>query len=123
MNVVIVDDTEDTVEATTCLLEISGIQAKGFTEASKALAYLKRNKTDLILLDIRMPGKSGPEFCKELRTEGVKTSVVFFTASSEKNAELLKETKALGYIFKPFDKDGLVKEIKSYVASTKNKYK
>ena len=117
--IMVIDDTEDTVELAKTILEISGFEVSAYTSPETALAELKKgNLPDLVILDVRMPGISGPEVCEQIRKdEKLKDlKIIFFTASGETNIELLKKHGVLGYIFKPFDNDEFVKNIKNYLA-------
>lgn len=116
--IMVVDDEQDTVELANVVLKLKGFESIGFTEPKKALAELKAGlRPDLIILDMRMPLMSGPEFCEEVRKDanlkGIK--IVYFTASSEKDDPKMKLHKVLGVIFKPFNNDDLIKEVKKYL--------
>ena len=116
--IMIVDDEPNTVELTKAVLELNGFEPIGFTDPRFALDELKKGlKPDLIILDMRMPGISGPEFCKEIRRDETLKDIriVFFTASSDEKADLLKEYNVLGFIFKPFDNDILIDQINQFL--------
>lgn len=115
--IMVVDDTPDILEITKAVLESNGFKVITFSNPEKALETIKKgNKTDLIVLDMRMPEMNGPDFCKEVRESKLKNlKIVYFTASSERDESLLKKYNVLGYIFKPFDNDKLVEEIKKYL--------
>jgi len=116
--VIIIDDTEDTVELGKAVLELNDIEAIGFNDARKALTELKKGlKPDLIITDMRMPEMSGSEFCAELRKDDKlkNLKVVYFTASSEKEDPKLKEGGVIGCIFKPFDNDKFIMEVKKFL--------
>ena len=113
--IMVVDDEPDTLELAKAILEMNNFEAVVIDTAQKALDSLQTEKPDLVLLDMRMPQISGPDFCKKIKEKGLKFKIVFFTASSNEDAALLKESGAMGYIFKPFDNDELVKQINSYL--------
>ncbi|MFT4093078.1 MAG: LytTR family DNA-binding domain-containing protein [Niabella sp.] len=69
-----------------------------FTNAFDAIAYLQKNKTDLLFLDIKMPDISGIEFFKTLPNPPL---VIFTTAYSEHAVEGF-EVDAVDYLLKPF---------------------
>jgi len=116
--IMVIDDTPDTLEATKIILEMKNFKSLTYDKAQIAIDDLKKGeKPDLILLDIRMPDISGPDFCKIIRDDEKlkKLKIVFFTASSDIDKKLLKQTGALGYIFKPFDMDKLEKDVMRYI--------
>ncbi|TFF36953.1 response regulator transcription factor [Mucilaginibacter psychrotolerans] len=69
-----------------------------FTNAFEALAYLQKNKTDLIFLDIKMPDISGIDFLNSINNAPM---VVFTTAYSEHALQSF-ELDAVDYLLKPF---------------------
>lgn len=81
----------------------------------RALRYLKNQRPDLILLDIKMEGKDGIETLKELREmkNGADIPVIMLTSKNDKGS--LIETAKLGiydYLLKPFDTQDLHKRIR-----------
>lgn len=116
--IMVLDDTADTVEAVKIILESRGFKVLDYTDPHIALAALKKGlKPDLALVDMRMPDISGPEFVDLVRLiDKLKNlKMVFFTASSDADPELLKKHGVLDYVFKPFDMDQLVKNINRYL--------
>ena len=116
--IMVVDDEGDTLVLVKAVLE-GTFEVTCFESSVVALKELRDGKIlpDLILLDMRMPELSGPEFCKELRKDsrfnGV--NVVFFTASSEFDKSLARSSGAMGFIFKPFDNDKIIKDINDFL--------
>lgn len=117
--VMVVDDEPDTRELMQIILESKGFDVSVFGDAHKALESLKKGKLpDILLLDMRMPGLSGPDFCEEVRKDPKmkKLKIAFFTASTEEDKSILKKYNVLGFIFKPFDNEDLVKQINGYIS-------
>jgi CheY-like chemotaxis protein len=115
--IIVVDDEDNTLELTKAVLEMNGFKVDTFDMAQPALDALNKNIPDLVLLDMRMPQIAGPDFCKKVK-ENPKLKnlkIVFFTASSFMDDKVLKESGALGYIFKPFDNEDLVKQVNKYL--------
>ncbi|MFH2021365.1 MAG: response regulator [archaeon] len=115
--IMVIDDEPDTLILVEAVLSMNGFSAITFDSSKKALDTLKKGKKpNLILLDMRMPVISGPEFCQELKKAKLENlKIVFFTASSNLDKNLAKKSGALGYIFKPFSNDDLVKQINKYL--------
>ena len=117
--IMVVDDQPDTVELAKAVLEIGDFEVLDFTRPREALEALKKGGLpDLLILDIRMPDLSGPDLCKLIRSDSAIKSqkIVYFTASSDADMKLLREDNVLGYIFKPFDNDNFIREVKKYLA-------
>ena len=85
---------------------------------SQAMKFLETKKTDLILLDYKMPVENGPEVLKKLRAnERTKDiPVVFLTgvADSDKIQEVLL-MKPQGYLLKPINRGKLMEIIKKVI--------
>lgn len=80
-----------------------------------ALKFLERYKTDLILLDYMMPGKSGKDVLKEIRENSALANVPVFFLTGMSDAEKVKECLALrpqGYMLKPVKREELLKKLK-----------
>ena len=76
-----------------------------------------KEKPDLILLDIMLPGKSGYDICKELREEGNNTPIIMITAKTEEVDKVMGlEYGADDYISKPFGIREMMARIKSSTA-------
>ncbi len=71
---------------------------KTFTGTAEALKHLKKFPTDLLFLDIQMPGKNGIDFYKQLEND---VMVIFTTAYSEYAVEGFN-VNAVDYLLKPF---------------------
>jgi DNA-binding LytR/AlgR family response regulator len=69
-----------------------------FTNPFKAMEYLQKNKTDLVFLDIKMPGISGTDFLRSIPNPPM---VIFTTAYSEHAVQSF-ELDAIDYLLKPF---------------------
>lgn len=116
--VMIVDDTKDTVGMVKKLLETEGYKTMTASDGKEALKLLKKTKEkpDLVLLDMFMPGMSGREVCERIRKdEGLKDlKVAFFTVAAFRGQgkQMLKDLKVSDYIVKPFDIDDLLRRIR-----------
>jgi PAS domain S-box-containing protein len=68
MNVLVVDDSEDTTEMVRCLLEIGGANVTAVTSGFEGLRVAGEKQFDVVLSDISMPGMDGFEFLGKLRS-------------------------------------------------------
>ena len=115
----VIDDNSDIVEVTVAVLQLAKFDVTGFTSAKDVLERLRNGDVpDLVITDMRMPEIGGSDFCRSVRADlGLRDlKLVFFTASSDANHALLEESQVLGFIFKPFDNDDLVKQIDHYLS-------
>lgn len=96
-----------------------GIEAE---DGIQGLAMARKEKPDLILLDIMLPGKNGYDICKELRSEGVKTPIIMLTAKNDEIDKVLGlEFGADDYLTKPFGIRELMARIKAVLRRTEDK--
>ncbi|NLD19229.1 MAG: response regulator transcription factor [Clostridiales bacterium] len=111
-NVLIVEDDEDIREGIRILLEGEGYNV---TEAQDGFAGLEKfsEKTDLVILDIMMPGISGLKTCEEIRKISY-VPVLFLTAKAQESDKLVG-LMAGGddYLAKPFSYTELLGRVKA----------
>jgi DNA-binding response OmpR family regulator len=94
-------------------LEQNGFQVKTAASAEDALAIVRQERPDLVLLDIGLPGMDGLEALRLLREQDT-FPVIFLTARRRELDEILGlELGADDYITKPFNLDVLLAHIKS----------
>ncbi|MER7901290.1 response regulator [Streptomyces sp. NPDC096046] len=104
-HVLIADDDADIRDLVAFKLTQSGHQVTAVEDGMAALRVLREQPLDLVLLDIRMPGMSGLDVCREARAAPETTSlpVILITArSQEGDVELGFAAGADDYIVKPF---------------------
>ena len=113
----VVDDDRSVVEAIVSLLESVGYTAAGFFSAHDFLNSAQLRNTACLILDVRMPGMSGPELQRRLTAEKIHTPVIFITADGgpEVSAEALI-TGATVLLRKPFSQESLLGALRSALA-------
>ena len=67
----LVDDDPTVCESLAFVLEVAGLQVKGYSSALDFLAWDDREREGCLLLDVRMPEMTGLELQRRLRSEGV----------------------------------------------------
>ena len=102
-NILVIDDDESLRDTIGLMLEQEGftplLVSDGKTGLERALAV----KPDLLIVDLRLPGMSGIEICKQLRAAHIKTPIIVLSAVGEEvDKVLLLEIGADDYIVKPF---------------------
>ncbi len=112
--VLVVDDDPDIVSLLTIQLQKKGYHVVEAMDGISALTMAKKEKPDLIILDVMMPGKSGWEVAKEVRHDSALGSakILMLTAIGEHLNELTSPLYgADDYLDKPFQVDELQKKI------------
>ena len=107
--VTVVDDDESVRESLPDLIRQFGFAAKAFSSAEAFLASDVVSETSCLLLDIAMPGMSGPELQQELMRRRQEIPIVFITAQGDESVRprLLAEG-AVECLFKPFSDTALL---------------
>ncbi len=84
-------------------LESEGYHAEGAADGIRALKMFEQEKYDLVILDIMMPGKSGYDVCREIRSQNEDVPVIILTAKGEEIDKVVGlQLGADDYITKPF---------------------
>jgi len=108
MLVAVVDDDESVRESLPGLLRQMGLVAQAFASAQDFLAFGAIAETRCLLLDISMPGMSGPELQRELIRGGYSIPTLFITAqSSDSIPPDLFQEGVVECLFKPFSGEAL----------------
>ncbi|MDD5449476.1 MAG: response regulator [Candidatus Omnitrophica bacterium] len=115
--ILIIDDEVDLVGLLKTKLELRNYHIVPLYTSKRSLEITKREKPDLILLDIMMPDKDGYEVCRELRADEDTSAIpiILFSAKPDQKEYLKTGTKSVGaddYIVKPFETDALLEKIK-----------
>lgn len=118
-NILVVDDDALVRKSVHRILTHAGYKAMMAESAEDALNKIKKDRFDLIISDIRMPGKDGVEAIREIRKffhdhAGPDLPIIFITGYAEMSATLNAEE--LGeVILKPFDLEHLLVTIREYL--------
>ncbi len=87
-----------------------------------ALQIALKEKWDLIILDLRLPGLDGLDICRELRSKGIETPLMMLTArTTELDRVLGLELGADDYLTKPFSSLELVARVKALLRRSERK--
>ena len=118
--VLVVDDEPRLLHIVAMYLGIEGYDVVTAPNGEDALAEVGRQRPDLIILDIMMPGMDGIEVCRRIRATALTTDipVLMFTAlSSDQDIERARLAGANHLITKPFNLVGLGTVVKSFFVS------
>jgi FixJ family two-component response regulator len=109
MLVSIVDDDESVRESLPDLLRQFGFAAEAFSSAEAFLASDLLNETRCLILDVTMPGMSGPDLQLELKRRQIYIPIIFITATSDRSVRSrLLADGAVECLFKPFSDTALL---------------
>lgn len=116
---VVVDDDESVRESLPDLLREFGFAARAFSSAEEFLSSGCLDETSCLILDIAMPGMSGPELQRELTRRGREIPIIFITGQRDDTirARVLKQG-AVGFLLKPFSDTALLAAIKTALQAT-----
>ena len=118
-----VEDEEEILELISYNLGKEGYTVQTVTSGEQALRAVKQQPTDLVLLDIMLPGIDGLEVCKSLKADEETRSVpiIMLTAKSEE-ADIVTglELGADDYITKPFSRRVLLARVKAVLRRRNN---
>ena len=117
--ILVVDDEVDLVKTIQFALEAEGYQVLVSYNGEDALNQSRKEKPDLILLDLMLPKLDGYKVCRLLKfDEQYKhIPIMMLTAKTQQKDRLLgMETGADEYITKPFDMEALIEKVKKYLS-------
>src|ERR1700690_4642936 len=107
--VTVVDDDESVRESLPDLVREFGFAVRAFSSPEEFLASDCVGQTSCLILDIAMPGMSGPDLQRELQLRGQEIPIIFITASTDKTVrQQLLEQGAVECLFKPFSDTALL---------------
>jgi FixJ family two-component response regulator len=99
----VVDDSESVRESLPDLLRHVGFDVQAFASAEEFLASDAVDDTNCLVLDVGLPGMSGPDLQQELKRQGRPVPIVFITAQGDASLRpRLLASGATACLFKPF---------------------
>jgi len=118
MKILLVDDTELFID-----LEKSYLQRETFTfltarSGEEALQFIRKDRPDLIILDLLMPGMDGDEVCRRLKSDPSTNTIPVIMVSSNGNPELEQRCHKAGcdaFVSKPLKRDELLGTIERLI--------
>ena len=111
----IVEDEPDLRDTLSFNFENEGFEVSSFPDGEKCLTSVKKNKPDLIILDLMLPGINGLDVCREIRSEEENNdvSIIMLTAKGEEIDRIVGfELGADDYVTKPFSVRELILRVK-----------
>lgn len=121
--VLVVDDAPTNVKLLRLVLKDAGYRVLEASSGPEALDTLRRDKPDIMVLDVRMPGMTGYDVCREIRhdAEFATLPVIMVTALSLPEERIKGiEAGATDFITKPFNKKELLARVQLSLALAKS---
>jgi len=115
----IVDDEKDLVETLTFRLQANDYEVIKAFDGREGLDKAKKEKPDLIILDIMLPKMDGYKVCGLLKADArySKIPIIMFTARAQgSDKKIGEDVGANAYITKPFDSQVLLSKITELIA-------
>ena len=114
------DDNPDTRELVFAMLQSTGHDVICVESSAEAMALLKREKFDLIVLDNWMPEMTGTELTRLIREFDNTTPILFYSAAAyEADKQAALDAGAQGYLTKPDGIDHLLDEVDRLITERK----
>jgi DNA-binding response OmpR family regulator len=112
--ILVIDDDESLRDTIGVMLDQNGFRALLAADGKEGFEKALLLKPDLILVDLRLPGMTGVEICKQLRAANVRTPIMVLSAiGDEVDKVLLLEIGADDYLVKPFGTRELLARIRA----------
>jgi len=112
--ILIAEDEQDILDLLVFTLQYGGYEVVPTVNGNQAIEQTRSQLPDLLLLDVRMPGMSGYEVCRQIKAnpETKQIPVVFLSAKGqESEIKAGYQTGAIDYILKPFAPDELLNRL------------
>ena len=117
-NVLIVEDEESLADPLAFLLRKEGFEATVVGDGPSALAEFDRAGADIVLLDLMLPGMSGTDVCKQLRSRSGVPVIMVTARDSEIDKVVGLELGADDYVTKPYSARELIARIRACLLYT-----
>ena len=111
--ILVVEDEETLSEAIAFLLSKEGFDVSTAATGPDAIAQFEKNGADLILLDLMLPGLSGTEVCRQIRTKSAVPIIMLTAKDSEIDKVVGLELGADDYVTKPYSSRELIARIRA----------
>ncbi len=113
--ILIADDEQNIVISVEFLMKREGFVVSIANDGEEALARIREDKPDLVLLDVMMPKKNGFDVCQEVRADAALAGVrILMLTARGRDTEVAKGMAlgADGYMTKPFSTKDLVEKVR-----------
>ena len=120
--VLVIDDALEILEMIKMIVERKGFKARTLDSTKHAVETIKKEKPDIILIDVLMPHKDGYQVCDEVRCDDeIKHIPIIMLTARPAEKELIGEAHELygatDYLTKPFEPEQLLEKINKCLSS------
>ena len=114
--ILVIEDELDIARLLRHYLEREGFRVETFSDGAQGLAQALKQKPDLLILDLMLPGMDGLEVCRKLRShpDTAQVPIMMLTAKGEESDKVIGlELGADDYLTKPFSPRELIARVRS----------
>ena len=116
--VAVIDDDASVRESLPDLVREFGYEVRAFASAEEFLASSHNGHPKCLILDIALPGMSGPDLQEELRRLGQDVPIIFITARTDETIRPgLLDNGAFDVLFKPFSERAIEKALREAIGT------
>ncbi|MGH7810423.1 MAG: response regulator [Candidatus Binatia bacterium] len=122
-NILLVEDNEVNRRLAGFLLRSQGYQVREATTATEAFEMLKKDRPDLIVMDIQLPGMDGLEITRKLKEQPATAHIPVIAVTSyamKGDREKALAAGCAGYVTKPIDKKIFIEEVAARLVDKQN---
>lgn len=116
--ILIVEDEESLLKLESILLTSKGYRVTGVMDGMSALDEVRRNRPDLVILDIMLPRMDGFEVCRQLKGDPDTAQIPVVMLTAKKNSQDMATGQQAGcdaYITKPFKSSKVLETIQHFL--------
>jgi two-component system, cell cycle response regulator DivK len=119
-NILLVEDNEVNRRLAGFLLRSHGYEVREATTAAAAFEMVEKERPDLIVMDIQLPGMDGLEVTKKLKDQPATADIPVIAVTSyamKGDREKALAAGCAGYVTKPIDKNTFIQEVAAHVGN------
>jgi CheY-like chemotaxis protein len=119
-NILLVEDNEVNRRLAGFLLRSHGYQVREATTAAAAFEMVEKDRPDLIVMDIQLPGMDGLEITRKLKEQPATADIPVIAVTSfamKGDREKALAAGCAGYVTKPIDKNTFIQEVAAHVGN------
>jgi len=121
--IMVIDDNKEFLEELQELLNLTGYDTVVFSDGTSALKMVSKIKPDVILLDLKLKGKSGFHVASELKRFRKTANIPIIAMTGfyvkEEHAKLMNTVGVKTFLIKPFDSSEAIAKIKAVLKKKK----